>query len=606
MKFQKTHIVSYNKELILYHLDTPHDCMEISSEHAKQHTISGWVVSRDPSHKISVEIESNGGIKKVCCNTQRKDVVEHFKKNHTNLYPILECGFHFNEVNASNLKIFCGEELALNILFEIVDSNLEHEWSFLRELNLAHIERNHDLPKTKLETYLADGVYKLISNNSSELKMAYWLPDEINECLNDFITNSRKFEFGPNMVESAIKKGFIEIGSPLQRNESATCSCSFYVAPFNYLKFITKGIVFYIIQHFSFCDAIYIPAYGVFFFSPGIVKELWYKVIAKTTLSASNTIQDGLFNSVFITHDRPYHYNYDLALGVFLLEKKRLLEQIPSLILNEERAFFSISRCINKNINEKILSPKDFNRHLNSPGFSILAGHQVVHSANESAYLELFKDLDSVILKNCLAHSQTTYINNIVSKLTDGDVTLWFGITSQKRKLLNQVDEIVRAINVFSMLFERVGVVIDGWTSPLKPSEKDLLEIDNDTQVLIDIKNKVISSNVDFFSSIGASSEEKIIIAKHVDVFLANHATGSMHVDRIAGRFGVTHNSNTWVAADFAHLHRNSIKISSSNITDVINSDKGQDFIDYQAREMSIANAMLHVFYTKKTLQEKQ
>lgn len=580
-----------NDKAILFHIDEPGS----NSIYSDVFVFSGWAFSTD-GDDVSVEIECDNVTDRQVLNVLRNDVVVHFTKGSNAFVPPLKCGFKFSLKKDAKIVIYCGETATMEITFLVFDATNDAELILLEKLNNAHLYKDHGILNANDIELLNNIPYKYVENNAHELSKAYWIPIDTRENIKIFIENASSLDFGPKVVESALSNGIVKIASPLHANTDAFCDCSFYTAPFNYLRFTSNSDVFYIIQHFSFCDAIYIPKLGFHhFLSVWIDKEQYYKHIERITLTSEQ--RKGPFNSVFVAHNRPYHYNYDMALGLHLLEINSLLEKTPLIALHEEKCFFQPSKLINKKIKEIIFNDRDFSAHLNQSGFSILAGHQNFNSAKESTYRTLFADLDL----NLRTNSELVLKSEVLSKICEGidecDVKLWFGITSQKRKLINQEEEIARTINIFSDIFDSVGVVIDGWTSPFLKSENDILQIANDSLVAGSIHKLVNAENVSFYSAIGLTTEEKLVITKYIDVFLANHGAGSMHIDRMGNRFGVTHNSNIWSAADFVHIHNNSISISQDNISDFEPIGKAQDYVDYSVVPKVIARNMLLQYF---------
>lgn len=580
-----------NDHFIKFHIDSPNQ----NHVNADNFIFSGWIFSTN-GDDVNLEIESLNNKHQESLNIFREDVVSHFKKNSDELTPPLKCGFKLNLQEHTIVRFYRGETVVAEITFPVIDTAIESEWDVLDKLNIAHLSDDPTILSEHELSILNNSSYKYVGNFISELAQVAWLSTEIKDNLQLFIEDAASLEFGPKIVDSALTNGKIAIKSPLHANTFAYCDCSFYKAPFNYLQFTSNGIVFYIIQHFSFCDAIYIPKLGVHhFLSIWIDKDNYFKHVERITLTTEK--KNGAFNSVFVAHNRPYHYNYDMALGLHLLECKKLLEKTPLIALNEEKCFFQPSKLINSKINEVILSDQEFSNYLNLPGFSILAGHQNFNAAKESVYCELFADLDSQLRRNSDLIIKSNIVSNVCDSLQQCGVKLWFGITSQKRKLINQEQEIARTINIFTDLFDSVGVVIDGWTSPLKKTENDSTQIENDLHVAKAIEKLVIGGNVSFYSTIGLTTEEKLVVTSHIDVFLANHGAGSMHVDRMGNRFGVTHNSNVWSAADFVHIHNNSNAISQDDISDFEPMGKAQDYVDYTVAPKVMAREMLKQYF---------
>ncbi|MFM4986089.1 hypothetical protein ACEUB5_20675 [Aeromonas veronii] len=591
MKYITVKKNSFNDTFIKYHIDAPVENFVYSDSFV----FSGWIFSTK-ANEFRIKIIYPDTELQEYLNVCRGDVVAHFTKNSDEILPPIKCGFNFTLNSDAKIIIYCCNEIVIEISFSIIDVASEINWPLLDKLNDAHLNNNPELIIGKELELLKNSPYKYIGNSLHELTKAYWIPQKTRNNILKFIEYASSFDFGPNIVESSLINGVIKVPSPIHINTVAYCDCSFYIAPFNYLRFISNGDVFYIVQHFSFCDALYIPKLDFHhFLSIGIDKNEWHKNIENSTLSYNKKI--GGLNSVFAMHNRPYHYNYDISLGLHLLNERGLLEKIPLLTLHEGKSFFRPSKLVNNKINELILNDDDFTSHLNKPGFSILAGHQITHSAKESVYRDLFADFDLTIRNNNLTIPHSDFVGKICKELNQCTVRLWFGITSQKRKLINQEEEISRTINIFCTMFDSVGVIIDGWTSPLKKSEGDIKQIESDNYISEAIKKSLKYDNVSYHSIIGLTTEEKLKITQFIDVFLANHGAGSMHIDRMGNRYGVTHNSNIWSAADLAHIHNNSIKINQKDIIDFEPTDKAQDCVDYSVTPKIIAKKMLQQYF---------
>lgn len=580
----------------LFHIDSPN----ANSLTAEVFPFTGWAFS-PKNEVITIGIERNGLINKQNLNVNRIDVIEHFKNNPL-LNPPLNCGFNIDIKISDKIFFYCNSFKVAEITFLTVDTE-DACFEILERLNKAHLDNNSAIISPDDILSLDSSPFKYIENNINKLSEAWWIPSNTRETINSFIKNASSLNFGPEIVQSALNKGVIEVASPIHNDTLAYCDCSFYCSPFNYLRFISRDVVFYLIQHFSFCDAIYIPKLGFYhFISVWIDKNKHCEEISTTTLSSKKI--SGSFNSILAMHTRPYHYNYDIALGLHLLNKKGLLDKIPFIALHEEKSFFLPSKLARKKLNEHLLSHDELLEHLNESGFSILAGYQIIHSAKESNYKEMFAEIDNNLREENKDRFDSELTGDILKSLKECDVNLWFGITSQKRKLINQVEEIARTINIFSELFQKVGVVIDGWTSPFKKTKNDINEINSDMIVASSIHKKLNENNVNFHSIIGLTTQDKLQITKIIDVFLANHGAGSMHIDRMGNRYGVTHNSNVWSAADLAHIHNNSIQLKQSDITDFEPTERAQDYVDYSVSPKVIAQTMLLQYF--KSVNNKQ
>jgi hypothetical protein len=157
--------------------------------------------------------------------------------------------------------------------------------------------------------------------------------------------------------------------------------------------------------------------------------------------------------------------------------------------------------------------------------------------------------MDDFILKKVksITSNSSLYINaNLMKQETN--FMLWLGVTTGKRAWIEETDAYIALIDLLIQKYKHIGVVIDGWTAShttnIKQNQSNKFYSQDEV-----IKDKIIekfkgNSNVTFISVIGAMVEEKIAIADLTDFFIANHATGSLWISRIAKKRGITHISN--------------------------------------------------------------
>jgi len=157
---------------------------------------------------------------------------------------------------------------------------------------------------------------------------------------------------------------------------------------------------------------------------------------------------------------------------------------------------------------------------------------------------------------------------------------LWFGVTGQKRRWLEQEEGIAAIIDHFRACHPDLAVVFDGWTCTLDQDPERTVAVAEDRQVAERIVAR-LARPVPWLSTIGMDPARKVFVAGHVDAFLANHTTGSLHVSRLAQRPGVTHSSAAVGTA--GHRHPNVIRVPQNAVSDCPRGDEPRkDFIDYR------------------------
>lgn len=356
--------------------------------------------------------------------------------------------------------------------------------------------------------------------------------------------------------------------------ETATCINSFYIKNINVLSYINNNNeIFYILQHFSSFDGLYYPKYNLFYAQDCINPQ---KNILKGLVDYISTHNHILakehHKTIYLCgHSRPYHFLYDNVLGLGILNQSDD-ENHLNVISNGNSTFLPLSSVKKLNINERIVDNEQFTEIANGTNICFLIGMKYSYS-DKIKTASILKEIDSSIVKDIKLTSR----HNTPPILKEKKPLIWFGITSQKRQWLNQVDGITSIINSILNDYPNAAFVIDGWTSPINKTASDYKQIESDMSVYSKIKSNCKNANI--FTTIGLNSLEKISIGSIVDFFMANSSTGAVHIDRICRVPGISHGPNVWNNTDSIHIS-SAVKINNALIKDV-NPDKYQDSVDY-------------------------
>ena len=178
------------------------------------------------------------------------------------------------------------------------------------------------------------------------------------------------------------------------------------------------------------------------------------------------------------------------------------------------------------------------------------------------------KPLDDLVLKALKTFDSCAY-NEVLCASENDHFILWLGITTGKRAWIEETDAYTELVKRLSIIHKNVTVILDGWTSTHQQNQEkqQVHELYGDDDK---VKDKIIHKlqhldNVNFLSLIGGLAEEKIAIASKVDFFVANHATGSLWVSRIARNNGVVHISNAArISSLLQHIHWDALLIPES------------------------------------------
>ena len=196
--------------------------------------------------------------------------------------------------------------------------------------------------------------------------------------------------------------------------------------------------------------------------------------------------------------------------------------------------------------------------------------------------VNLIRDFDRRLnmAVNKLPYISTTY-NEVLKLKKEGYFVLWFGVSTDKRSLENQI-ELLNSLVVELKKYHNICIVIDGWTvaDSRRPLNPKLIE--SDINVLKEIQSIVLDT--EFISLIGVESAQKIAIAKLIDFHISSAGTGSLWPSRIAQKVGLMHISHAFRDVSMkGHLHSiNSTYMPSTLIEDINNTDVRMDYVSYK------------------------
>jgi hypothetical protein len=161
-------------------------------------------------------------------------------------------------------------------------------------------------------------------------------------------------------------------------------------------------------------------------------------------------------------------------------------------------------------------------------------------------------------------------------------LNLWIGITSQKRKWVEQVEGISKLIELISKKGMPLHIYFDGWTSPMTPSSSDQINIDSDLGVVDEIIKRTKNAQFTHTSIIGFNPKDKIKAAMNSDLYIANYASGSIFVSRFAGLRGLSHLNNNMERSH--HVHYQNQEIDKSLVTDIKEDGKNGHHVSYSIK----------------------
>ncbi|WP_271912219.1 hypothetical protein [Vreelandella alkaliphila] len=298
------------------------------------------------------------------------------------------------------------------------------------------------------------------------------------------------------------------------------------------------------------------------------------------------------FSGLLAANARPYHFFYDILPAVELIAHALTdSEDKAKLVTNPKKIFFDIDELYSDVFDIEFFE-NDF-EYLNfKDSFYVDLAVNKNFVINNDAFREF---LDRKVYSVACTYSSIRTSDD----QNDYDLNLWFGITSQKRIWLNQVESIVSLLNSLSPHFTKIRVFIDGWTSCVHLSELDKRCIKQDNEVFEKISS-YLHVNVKAVNLIGYSSQDKIRLGSMVDAFIVNHSAGSLHISRFCKKVGVSH-LNT-VMQDDNQIHYNTIRVPDRYIINKKNKrsvEQGAVALDYYVDFKAVCDRFIDLLTVK-------
>jgi hypothetical protein len=241
-------------------------------------------------------------------------------------------------------------------------------------------------------------------------------------------------------------------------------------------------------------------------------------------LSFDLTLSSSSVNGLIFSQKRPFHYFYDQFVNYFTL----------SAIQNINEFCFTDDYCF----------------------YSDIKGTKFKKIDKEGCYF-----FPCTIPRNIDGEDTTEmhdfFRSNIDTIDFDSDLTIWIGITGQKRSWLEQIDGYVSLVKSISAKFDNITVIVDGWTN--YEDDKSFNKEDNKVYSIIKDKLSLIKS-INLISLIDENYKTKISYANACDYFIANSGTGCMVPFAICNIKGVIHGNGR------VHTFR---KIYNENVREV-------------------------------------
>ena len=249
-------------------------------------------------------------------------------------------------------------------------------------------------------------------------------------------------------------------------------------------------------------------------------------------------IKKAIFSGYLLDQTRPYHHFYDQLKWLVNLQTKRPIVS--------DKSFF-----IPNNFKRKILPSKK------NPTFSMFP--LVIGSNQLGIRLDKYSDqMEKVVYKDSLKdlyggiiYYRWNQAINAIKKIPTKNktLTLWFGISGQKRIWVEQEDFLPALVQQLKPWFDSFVFFIDGYTQYEYTSDhpskiKKSTGISQDHEIVDSIKQKLLPfSNALVVNLVGQTYRKKIQQCQSVDFFIANAGAGQLIPHRFCKKPGILHSN---------------------------------------------------------------
>lgn len=342
----------------------------------------------------------------------------------------------------------------------------------------------------------------------------------------------------------------------------------------NVLSCEGEGLIFIVFQHVSSSDYIYFPELDVFEFNCHVNKDIAQSSVKKYfdlvgSNPSFNQINNKKLGGIIASHGRPSHFFYDTVLGMQLLYEEGFFKNTQKIYQIEGADFFDFKGLYSNDdlIKSVITDFSKLNEIAITEELLFVKVGSFSGSSNERTrdILERFDERFRLFSKTV----DSDIISRIKTLKEQGCFILWHGITTDKRRWVEQVEAIVLLTQELKRLNYKVCLLVDGWTSPANKTSMDVHQIKEDREIFNQIQVK-LDQNVECFSLIGETPVIKLAIADLIDFHISNGATGSIYTSRMAKKNGVLHISNSFRSlTKKLAIHHNSSFVPSSLVKDI-------------------------------------
>ena len=369
---------------------------------------------------------------------------------------------------------------------------------------------------------------------------------------------------------SAVKSGELQLKHP-KKDVVTFCRQSVRYRKANIVLFSDQSLQnhWYMIQIYNLADGYIFDDVVSNPTNAGEIREL-VELLKQSKLPFDNACKNTTLNGLLFSQVRPYHYMYDQMVSYFHLSE---IEPIAGYAFRDKNCFYS-----------------------ELPG-----GVELKQVEEDGCYL--FPCTLGGIYDDKYALQMHAFLKgNSVAKRFNSELTLWFGITAQKRSWLEQSEGQCKIVKQLLKYYKPITVIVDGWTSlaggvPDSPKDiaRDMAVFDSFSSQLRGLKG------IELVSLIGKDYKEKIGYARGIDYFVANSGTGGMVPMMFTQSKGVIHTNGRLHTFERSYNDKVKIVPDSKIVAQDLSLDSGVYSIEWTV----VYNLLLDLMGLEKKLPEK-
>lgn len=400
------------------------------------------------------------------------------------------------------------------------------------------------------------------------------LPNELKDCIAQDIFWISDFCFSKDLAVHLLEAIAQNQGKKLELvseyGNSYDCLFSVVVRHSkNVLVFRGELFSFLVVQGVTSCDYLMFPSLGLLIeVASGHVNEddrlglLFQDVISYVINSDVLNFSQFDFTGVIACHRRPAHFFYDCLIGMeqcFGQKLKSISYNVDYLAAFPGGDFWDLGDlypCLHA-VKRLRLSETGLNQFSQSHGIGFIKIAVQFEQRSSDLYRMLMRDADLRLYRQLHSFRGINRVHYeleldlVLTLRSRGFFVLWFGISSTKRCLSDQVDLLVALVRLLRDLCGEVCVIVDGWTRALTPLPSDEDFIGKETILLQEIQAR-LDDQVPIVNAVGLTAPAKAALSLLVDFHVTPCGSASLWPSRFAMAPGVLHSNQNYYSTSIA------------------------------------------------------